>query len=153
MDGYGSRVRRYTVFHAKHASGLLLELSLLRLSRILGQRSKGELVTKFSSSRATRVAIWGNFMVLALILSLAGVAGAQKQTGSLSGSVNDPSGALVPDVDITVTNTGTAEQSRTKSDSSGVFRISSLPIGNYNVEFGKEGFKKLIFSQVTVSAG
>jgi Carboxypeptidase regulatory-like domain len=110
-------------------------------------------VNTFSSSRATRLGVWGTLAVLALILLTAGPVRAQEGGGSISGSVTDATGSLVPDVAITATSVDTKEQVNTKSDSAGLFRISSLAIGNYDLEFTKQGFKKLVVGGVSVAAG
>lgn len=107
----------------------------------------------FSSSRAARLGVWGTLTVLALILLTGGPVRAQVGSGSISGSVADGTGALVPDVDITATSVDTKEQATTRSDSAGLFRFSSLAIGNYDLEFSKQGFKKLVMGGVSVAAG
>ncbi|MFY9802268.1 MAG: carboxypeptidase-like regulatory domain-containing protein [Candidatus Acidiferrales bacterium] len=78
---------------------------------------------------------------------------AQVVNGSLSGTVVDPTGAVVPDVQITATNSETQQQFKSKSDSAGIFRLSLLPVGIYNIEFTKPGFSKLAMGKVAVSAG
>jgi hypothetical protein len=114
---------------------------------------KGESVNTFSLSRAARLGVWGTLAVLALILLTVGPVRAQVGTGSISGSVTDATGSLVPDVAITATNVDTKEQASTKSDSAGLFRISALSIGNYDLEFTKQGFKKLVVGGVSVAVG
>lgn len=115
---------------------------------------KGESVNTFSSSsRVARLGVWFTLAVLALILMTAGPVRAQVEGGSISGSVTDATGSLVPDVAITATNVDTKEQATTKTDSAGLFRISSLAIGNYDLELTKQGFKKMVVGGVSVSAG
>ena len=114
---------------------------------------KGESVNTFSSSRAARLGVWFTLAVLALILMTAGPVRAQVSSGSISGSVTDATGSLVPDVAITATNVDTKEQFNTKTDSAGLFQLNSLAIGNYDVELTKQGFKKVVVGGVTVSAG
>src|SRR5580700_7535220 len=115
---------------------------------------KGESVNTFSSSsRVARLGVWFTLAVLALILMTAGPVRAQVEGGSISGSVTDATGSLVPDVQITATNLDTKEQVSTKTDSAGLFRLSSLAIGNYDLELTKQGFKKMVVGGVSVSAG
>jgi Carboxypeptidase regulatory-like domain/TonB dependent receptor len=84
-----------------------------------------------------RTAKFGCWMVLVLLLS--GVALAQF-TGSIQGTVQDPSGAGVANAKITLTNTGTEISSTTTSDSSGNFRFVSLAPGSYKVTTEATGF-------------
>jgi hypothetical protein len=110
-------------------------------------------VKTFSSSHAVRVGVCGIITVLALILLPVGPARAQVATGSISGTTIDPSGAVVPGVQIRVINTGTGSISTTTSDGAGLFRVSELPIGTYSLEITKEGFSKLVLNNVNVTAG
>jgi hypothetical protein len=122
-------------------------------SKMRSKIEKGESVNTFSLSRAARLGVWGTLAVLALILLTVGPVRAQVGSGSISGSVTDATGSLVPDVEITATNTDTKEQVTSKSDSAGLFRFSSLAIGNYNLEFSKQGFKKTVLGGVSVAVG
>ncbi|HXN72473.1 MAG TPA: carboxypeptidase-like regulatory domain-containing protein [Candidatus Acidoferrales bacterium] len=114
---------------------------------------KGESVNTFSSSRVARLGVWFALAVLALILMMAGPVRAQEGGGSISGSISDATGSLVPDVQITATNVDTKAQVNSKSDSAGLFRFSSLAIGNYDLEFTKQGFKKTVVGGVSVASG
>jgi Carboxypeptidase regulatory-like domain len=123
------------------------------VSRMRMKIEKGESVNTFSSSRAARLGVWFTLAVLALVLLTAGPVRAQEGGGSISGSVTDATGSLVPDVAITATSVDTKEQINTKTDSAGLFRISSLAIGNYDLEFTKQGFKKTVVGGVSVASG
>ena len=60
-------------------------------------------------------------------------------TGSISGTVKDPSGAVIPGATVTATDTATNVQSKTVSDDKGFYAFPSLPVGRYNVK-AEEGF-------------
>ena len=70
-------------------------------------------------------------------------AAAQADQGAITGYVKDPSGAILPNAEITVTNLDTGLALNTKSNDSGVFVISPLKIGNYSVSAKVEGFAPL----------
>jgi hypothetical protein len=110
-------------------------------------------MNNFFSNRAVRTALLAVVIVLPLILAASGPARAQVVAGSASGSVVDPTGAVVPDVQITATSAETKEQVQTKSDTAGLFRLNGLPVGSYTVEFVKQGFAKLLMGHVAISAG
>ncbi|MGH9448975.1 MAG: carboxypeptidase regulatory-like domain-containing protein [Terriglobia bacterium] len=61
---------------------------------------------------------------------------------TISGIVTDPSGAVVPGVQITITNVGTKAASSSTTNASGFFTVPNLPSANYTVEASKTGFKK-----------
>src|SRR5687767_1328376 len=63
-------------------------------------------------------------LATALLLSfgLAGAAAAQSATGSIEGVVTDPSGAILPGVNVTVTHQATGVSRETVTDTQGLFR-------------------------------
>ena len=65
---------------------------------------------------------------------------AQAISGNLTGSVVDPTGALVPDATIEVTNTGTGIKTTTKTGVDGLYRFNNLPVGNYEINVTASGF-------------
>ena len=84
--------------------------------------------------------IW--FSSLALFYLGAAVAlYGQEIRGSIVGNVTDPSGAAVPQTQITVKNEGTGIESRTTTGSSGTYTVPDLLAGMYTVIAVKEGFK------------
>ena len=85
-----------------------------------------------------------------LPLLYAAGASAQLNTGSITGTVTDTSGALVPDVKVTVRNTGTNLVRDTATSSSGVYTVSDLIVGTYEVTFQAPSFKKLVRSGITL---
>ena len=60
---------------------------------------------------------------------------------SISGTVTDPSGAVLTGVSVTALNTGTGLSLTATTTGSGSYTIPLLPTGTYNVTFQKEGFK------------
>ncbi len=63
-------------------------------------------------------------------------------TGTITGVVTDQSGAVIAGVPVTATNTGTNASFQTTSNDLGVFTISTLPVGVYNLSAAAPGFKK-----------
>ncbi len=80
-------------------------------------------------------------LYLSLLLLLAGVVAASAQsTANLSGTVTDPSGAVVPGAQITIHNLATGTERATRSDSAGSYSIAALQPGNYSVTVVASGF-------------
>jgi len=73
--------------------------------------------------------------------------------GSISGTVVDPSGAVVSGAQVKAKNVETNIPFTTTSDGSGLFRLNLLPIGTYTVEITAQGFKTASQSGVVVAAG
>src|SRR5437879_7491177 len=78
--------------------------------------------------------------VLALFLC-ASVSVAQQITGSITGTVTDPTGASVSGVAVKLTNSGTGVVQSTATNSSGDFRFLLLPSGIYSLDATMSGFK------------
>ena len=75
------------------------------------------------------------------VLIFAGVSLAQVGRASITGTVTDPSGGVVPNVAVTVTNLDTAIVSPAVTNNVGIYSVLDLPPGNYSVEFLRDGFR------------
>jgi hypothetical protein len=94
---------------------------------------------------------FAKFLTIAFALLLSQSVYAQS-TGSLSGTIGDPNGAIVQGVSVTVKNTSTNLIRNVISNEEGRWTISLLPVGNYSVTYEKEGFKKSVSENVAVEA-
>src|SRR5881628_4225652 len=86
---------------------------------------------------------------LALILT-SGAAWAQATTAQISGTVKDQSGAVLPGVEITATQTATGAKRSTVSNETGNYALPSLPIGPYMLEAALPGFKSYVQSGIVL---
>src|SRR5882724_485037 len=93
------------------------------------------------------------FLLFTLCLMFSGNIWAQGGTGELSGVVTDPSGAVVPDAEVTLSNTATGDKRTTVTTGAGIYRFSALPVGNYVLETSPQGFKSTKVANVVVSVG
>ncbi len=91
-------------------------------------------------------------MLCALLLLSLPVLG-QESAGSLSGTVTDPTGAVVPDVTVTVTNNATRRVLSTRTGGDGTYRAQDLDPGRYSVAFEKTGFARYEVPDVIVLVG
>src|SRR3954463_2034916 len=62
-------------------------------------------------------------------------------TGTISGTIMDPSGGVIPKAMVTVTNVAQGVKTNTTTDPKGVFVFPSLPVGTYDVHVEAPGFK------------
>ena len=77
-----------------------------------------------------------------LAMCVAGGILAQDITGTIEGSILDPSGAAVPNAKVSITNIDRNQVIRTlTTDATGVYSAPLLPIGNYSVKVEAQGFK------------
>src|SRR5438132_7279170 len=78
---------------------------------------------------------------VALILLLTSSLGFAQGIAQLNGKVVDESGAVLPGVTVTATQTGTGFVRTTVSDETGEWLMPNLPIGPYKLEVALQGFK------------
>ena len=109
-------------------------------------------------SPSARWLLGGEFRFAAFLLGglviLFGVklAGAQV-TASVSGRVEDASGAAVPGTTVTVRNLETGTSRLVSSDDAGRYRALSLPVGHYEVKAEREGFKTAVRTGINLVVG
>jgi len=89
--------------------------------------------------RTLRFALLGIF-----VLSFLGLCWGQKDTGSIVGTVKDPTGALVAGAKVAVTDVERGQEFNTTTSDAGEFVASPLRVGRYTVTVEKAGFKKAV---------
>src|SRR5580698_1762939 len=95
-----------------------------------------------------RGAVWVVLLIVGSVL-----ARAQEVSGSISGTVLDPTGASVNGAVVTITNTDRAHVERVvKTDKAGFYTATSLPLGNYSVSIEMKGFKTATVSGLVMNA-
>jgi hypothetical protein len=82
--------------------------------------------------------------LLLFLLFLAPLLLAQSTDATISGVVVDPSGKVVPDVDIAIVNDSTRVRYASKTNGDGIYTVPILPPGEYRVQVSKIGFKTII---------
>ena len=90
---------------------------------------------------------------LLLLAMLCSPAWAQVGAASLSGIVEDTTGASVPGATVTIQNTASGAQRQLQSNSGGEFSFSAVPSGDYKVTVEHAGFKQLVRAGVHLNAG
>ncbi len=94
--------------------------------------------------------------VLASFLALAGTVSplhAQATGGTLSGTVKDGTGGIVPGVTVVIVNTDTSLTRTVITDPGGRYVAADLPPGPYTVKATMEGFTSVLRSGITMSVG
>lgn len=89
--------------------------------------------------------------LLSGLLLIWGVAAqAQSTNATLSGIVHDPSGAVIPQATVTVTELTTGRAHSVTSSETGNYSLTDLPIGNYRVSVSGAGFKTETIPTITL---
>lgn len=103
--------------------------------------------------KPSRAQLWIWLFALAALLSFPALTSAQVVKGSISGTVQDPTGAAIPQAEVRATQMETQQVFSAKTDDTGLFRLLLLPVGTYKLEITKEGFNALQMTDISVSAG
>ena len=73
-------------------------------------------------------------------------------TGTISGIVTDPAGAVIPDATVQAVNLQTGVQHTVKTDSKGFYSFAALPIGTYSVTVRRGGFNDFQVTNLVIDA-
>src|SRR5215472_10995280 len=94
--------------------------------------------------------IWQRF-AFAAVLFTTPLMIAQTTTATLSGTVVDQAGAVIPDVKIVVLNTATAAKRDVSTNPQGDFSVALLPPGKYSLRAVRSGFARIEIPNITLN--
>jgi len=97
--------------------------------------------------------IWVVLLALLGATLFVGVAFSQIDRANLNGTVTDPSGASIPNAKVEVVAPDTGFKRQTTTGNSGVYSLSSLPTGTYDLTVSGEGFKTFVMEGIQLSVG
>lgn len=90
---------------------------------------------------------------MVVLLALSGVSYAQTTYATITGTVTDPSGAVVAKATLTATNLATGIASTTTSNAAGAYTIAQLNEGTYRLRAEASGFKEFVVQDVKLVSG
>jgi len=95
------------------------------------------------------------YLVLPLLIAALGVAQACAQVGTatITGSVEDTTGAVIPGAVVTLTDTANQTKRTVQSDASGFFAFPNLPAATYEASFTMKGFNILVRKNIVLGIG
>jgi len=94
------------------------------------------------------------YAALALVaLVLSAPAFAQQTTGNISGRITDDQNAAVPGVTVTARNAETGFVRTGVSDGEGIYRLTALPVGSYDITAELQGFTKIESKGIVLNVG
>ena len=92
------------------------------------------------------------FSILACLCVSALALFGQSDRGTITGTVLDPAGAVVPNAPIEAKNAATGAVYRIASSNTGNYTLSQLPVGTYEISVSAPGFKKAVRGGVDVAS-
>jgi hypothetical protein len=99
-----------------------------------------------------KLAVRSGFAAVMFLVLASGPAWAQA-TAQLSGTVHDESGAVLPGVTVTATQTDTGVSRTAVTDESGAYVLSNLPLGPYRLEVSLQGFRTYVQTGIVLQVG
>jgi Carboxypeptidase regulatory-like domain/TonB-dependent Receptor Plug Domain len=100
----------------------------------------------FSNGLSSVLTLVAGFLMLMTTLNLQ----AQLEQGSLTGTIKDPSGAVVPNVPVTLTNGATGVAQNAVSTSTGTYSFVAVNAGTYTLKATANGFEAYIANNVQI---
>ncbi|HWF86506.1 MAG TPA: carboxypeptidase-like regulatory domain-containing protein, partial [Vicinamibacterales bacterium] len=91
--------------------------------------------------------------LMSVVLAAPAYAQSTATNGSIEGTVVDASGAVLPGVSVTITNTDTGAERTIVTNEKGLYRAPLLPLGSYRVVAELQGFKKFEQTGIKLSVG
>ncbi len=105
--------------------------------------------------RISRHLVLTGSLVFLLFISVQQARAQAASTGAILGTVTDPSGAVIPDAQITVVDTATNVKHEGKTDAAGRYDLEGLPANGtvYDLTVTKESFKTYVGHGIVLNAG
>jgi Carboxypeptidase regulatory-like domain/TonB-dependent Receptor Plug Domain len=104
-------------------------------------------MTNHSGMRASRRSVTTSFLLAIFVMFFSGFSLAQDAVARITGTISDVSGAVMPGVLVTATNTATQVSREATTDHEGFYQILALPIGSYTVTATRQGFRTVVSSE------
>lgn len=102
---------------------------------------------RFNRYFRTHLIVVGSFVLLCSMMTIA-----QTSRGTVSGTVKDPNGAVVPGATIALVNEATTVERTVTTNDQGFYRFDAVDLGTYTVRVAAPNFTTLVRSGVTVVA-
>lgn len=90
-------------------------------------------------------------ITLTIFLSLLSI-NAQTSRGTVSGTIKDPNGAVIPGATVILTNTSTAVERSAETNSEGFYRFDAVDLGNYSIRITASSFGTITKTGIVVNA-
>src|SRR4051812_3843232 len=87
-----------------------------------------------------------------IMLCWAAAAGAQT-SGSISGTVKDPSESIVPSISVTLRNVDTSSMQTTTTNGDGFYAFTTVPVGHYEISTSQSGFRPYKRTNLVIDIG
>src|ERR1700691_4913160 len=119
-------------------------MKLIGKNAVGGYMQSGISIHNQTAKHKRSMTVQSKLLLLTFLLAIVPVALAQGVSGHIIGTVQDTSSAVIPNVQVTITNQETGIITRTKSNAVGEYRSDNLPPGTYRVKVEAPGFRDAV---------
>jgi hypothetical protein len=109
--------------------------------------------TTHVNGKRIRRGIAAAYCLLTLVLGSTQLAFAQAGSGTITGTVSDQSGAVLPKIQVVIRSLERGVEYKTQTTSSGVYDVGFLPPGQYSATVEAQGFKKMVNTGLPLEVG
>ena len=92
-------------------------------------------------------------ILLIIVAAVLAVQAPAQTTATISGTVSDQGGGVIPAATIVITNTDTQQSRTVQTDGAGLYYVPALPSGNYHLSATAPGFETVVQSGITLTVG
>src|SRR5690242_15041302 len=119
-----------------------------------GETACQESLTQIDEMQWRRIvtSLWRSIALVSVCLLVAAGMLAQ-ETGSITGTVRDNTGAVIPNAEVTVSSVAQGVTQRVNTNAGGDYLVAGLPPGSYDLAITSKGFKKFSASGVILRIG
>ncbi len=96
--------------------------------------------------------LYGVLALIAVACLITSFAAAQ-ENANITGTVTDPTGAVIPNATVVLENMSTGHTQHSVANSSGIYLFGNLNVGKYNLTVGAKGFRKTTIGGISVNTG
>jgi hypothetical protein len=124
------------------------------LDQLFGsERRTSRTTTEVEMFQATKgmslVSSW--MRIVFLCLTVLGVsAQAQVDHGTITGTITDTTGAVVPGVQVVAVDPTTGQATKAATNSAGIYNLLNLPVATYNITYSRNGFRSVLHTGVAI---
>ncbi len=133
-----------------------MKILIGRLLPFLGRQPQASGTTTisdtFGPTAMKRIRIISNLICLVLmcLMALGIPAHAQVDRGTITGTITDRTGAVIPDVQVVAVNPATGQAIKAVTNSAGIYNLLDLPIATYDITYSKPTFSSVVHTGVAI---
>jgi hypothetical protein len=146
VEERGARIRENIKRHLENTKYITLQSNSFDSAYLTKIRPLATVVRRLPARHCSYALVL--ILLSSLVTSHSSLLHAQTGNATLSGVIQDPKGAIVPDTEVTITRIETGAVASTKTNGAGVYYFTALSPGHYHLMIQKPGFKQIAIKDI-----